>query len=74
MIPRGEVGLFFASLGAALVIKTDAGKSLKIVDADTFSAIVILSMVTTMVTPSLLKWSMGEDPHKTQADPSAGQF
>ena len=74
MIPRGEVGLFFASLGAALVIKTQDGTVLKIVDSDTFGAIVILSMITTMITPTLLKWSMGEDPHRTQVDPNPEDF
>ncbi|NNE66936.1 MAG: cation:proton antiporter [Pyrinomonadaceae bacterium] len=74
MIPRGEVGLIFASLGAALTLKGPDGTILRIVDADTFSAIVILSLVTTIITPPLLKWSLGEDPHKTQADPSTGYF
>ncbi len=74
MIPRGEVGLFFASLGAGLLLKSADGTSIRIVDADTYSAIVILSIVTTVITPSLLKWAMGEDPHKTQADATAGQF
>jgi len=74
MIPRGEVGLIFASLGAALTLKGPDGTILKIVDADTFSAIVILSMVTTMITPPLMKWSLGEDPHRTQVDQQADEF
>lgn len=45
MIPRGEVGLIFASIG----------RSLKVVDGPTFSAIVIMVIVTTLVTPPLLK-------------------
>ncbi len=45
MIPRGEVGLIFASIG----------RSLNIVDGPTFSAIVIMIIVTTLVTPPLLK-------------------
>ncbi|NLT32721.1 MAG: hypothetical protein GXX81_04715, partial [Acidobacteria bacterium] len=45
MIPRGEVGLIFASIG----------RSLNIVDDPTFSAIVIMIIVTTLVTPPLLK-------------------
>jgi Kef-type K+ transport system membrane component KefB len=45
MIPRGEVGLIFASIG----------KSLKVMDDATFSAVVIMVMVTTLITPPLLK-------------------
>lgn len=74
MIPRGEVGLFFASLGAALTITTATGTTRQLIDADTFSAIVILSMVTTMITPPLLKWSLGEDPHRTQVDGNPEEF
>jgi Kef-type K+ transport system membrane component KefB len=45
MIPRGEVGLIFASIG----------KSLKVIDDATFSAIVIMVIVTTLITPPVLK-------------------
>lgn len=48
MIPRGEVGLIFASIG----------KGLGVVDNATFSAVVIMVIVTTLVTPPLLKWSL----------------
>ena len=53
MIPRGEVGLIFASIGAGLVL---AGE--KIIDATTYSAVVIMVIVTTLITPPLLKWTM----------------
>jgi Kef-type K+ transport system membrane component KefB len=53
MIPRGEVGLIFANIGLGLSI---AGQP--IVDADIFSAVVIMVIVTTMVTPPALKWSL----------------
>ncbi|OGT28382.1 MAG: hypothetical protein A2Z17_05545 [Gammaproteobacteria bacterium RBG_16_66_13] len=49
MIPRGEVGLVFASVGATLFI---AGE--RVVTAEVFSAIVIMVVITTMVTPSVL--------------------
>ncbi len=49
MIPRGEVGLIFASIG----------KELKVIDNSTYSAVVIMVIVTTLVTPPLLKWSLG---------------
>lgn len=45
MIPRGEVGLIFASIG----------RSLNVVDDATFSAIIIMVIVTTLATPPLLK-------------------
>ena len=53
MIPRGEVGLIFASIGATLTV---AGE--RIVDPATYSAIVIMVIVTTMATPPALKWSL----------------
>jgi Kef-type K+ transport system membrane component KefB len=53
MIPRGEVGLIFASIGATLTV---AGE--RIVDPGTYSAIVIMVIVTTMATPPALKWSL----------------
>jgi Kef-type K+ transport system membrane component KefB len=53
MIPRGEVGLIFANIGLALSI---GGRP--VVDRATFSAAVIMVIVTTMVTPPLLKWSL----------------
>jgi len=54
MIPRGEVGLIFANIGLTLTV---AGE--RIVDEATFSAVVAMVIVTTMVTPPLLKWSLG---------------
>ncbi len=48
MIPRGEVGLIFAAIG----------KELRIIDDGTFSAIVIMVMLTTLFTPPLLKYTL----------------
>ena len=45
MIPRGEVGLIFAG----------AGRLLKVIDDATFSAAVIMVIVTTLITPPVLK-------------------
>jgi Kef-type K+ transport system membrane component KefB len=50
MIPRGEVGLIFAGMGATLVL---AGKP--ILSPTTFSALVLMIMLTTFITPPLLK-------------------
>ncbi|MBI3072767.1 MAG: cation:proton antiporter [Deltaproteobacteria bacterium] len=57
MIPRGEVGLIFANIGLALSI---GGR--RIVDDATFSAVVVMVIATTMVTPPALKWSLGRTP------------
>jgi Kef-type K+ transport system membrane component KefB len=48
MVPRGEVGLIFASIG----------KQLGVVDAAVFSAVVMMVMVTTLVAPLGLSWSL----------------
>lgn len=54
MIPRGEVGLIFASIGKGLGVVSDS----------VFSAIVIMVIVTTLMTPTLLKWSLERAPTK----------
>ncbi len=48
MMPRGEVGLIFASIG----------KSLGVVGDTLFSAVVVMVIVTTLLAPGLLKWSL----------------
>lgn len=48
MIPRGEVGLIFADQGAKLGVVNDG----------TFSAVVVMVIFTSMVTPPLLKWAL----------------
>jgi Kef-type K+ transport system membrane component KefB len=53
MIPRGEVGLIFAAIGLQLRIGSE-----RIIDASTYSALIIMVIVTTLVTPPLLKWSL----------------
>jgi Kef-type K+ transport system membrane component KefB len=53
MVPRGEVGLIFASIGLTLSLGGEP-----IVNQGTFSAIVIMVIVTTMFTPPALKWSL----------------
>lgn len=45
MMPRGEVGLIFASIGKGLGVVSDA----------VFSAVVLMVIVTTLLTPPLLK-------------------
>lgn len=52
MVPRGEVGLIFASIGSQLTVKGQ-----RVIDEQLFSAVVLMVIVTTLVTPPLLKWS-----------------
>ncbi len=53
MMPRGEVGLIFAGIGAQLVL---GGRP--VVDAGTYAAAVFMVVATTMATPPLLLWSI----------------
>jgi Kef-type K+ transport system membrane component KefB len=48
MMPRGEVGLIFASIGKSLGVVSDA----------IFSAVVVMVIVTTLLAPGLLKWTL----------------
>jgi len=48
MVPRGEVGLIFASVG----------KSVGVIDDAVFSAVVMMVIVTTLLAPLMLKWSL----------------
>lgn len=50
MIPRGEVGLIFAGMGARLAVGGEP-----VFSSETFSAMVVMVMVTTLSTPPLLK-------------------
>ncbi len=52
MIPRGEVTLIFAGIG----------KSLGIVNDVVFSSLIIMVIITTLITPPALRWSMSETP------------
>ena len=58
MIPRGEVGLIFAGIGASLMLPLTNGVREPVVNAATFGAIVIMVIITTLITPLALKWSL----------------
>lgn len=58
MIPRGEVGLIFANVGLTLVVRGE-----HIIDSATYSAVVIMVMLTTLITPPALKWSLARGTH-----------
>lgn len=51
MVPRGEVGLIFAQLGL----------NQKILDAETYAALLIVIAITTVAPPFLLKWWYGRE-------------
>lgn len=53
MIPRGEVGLIFAAIGANLQLNGHP-----VVNNSLYSAIVLMVLITTMITPPGLKWSL----------------
>jgi Na+:H+ antiporter len=54
MMPRGEVALVFAALGRTFVAGTTP-----LLDENGYTAIVTVVILTTLVTPPALKWSLG---------------
>jgi Kef-type K+ transport system membrane component KefB len=65
MIPRGEVGLIFANVG----LKLTHG-STPIMTTAMFSSVVMMVIATTLVTPPMLKWSLGRS--RNRPGPQAG--
>lgn len=59
MIPRGEVGLIIAGIGAKMQIG-----GVPIIDTNTFSAVVIVVILTTLVTPPVLKLVLSKNRSK----------
>ncbi len=62
MMPRGEVGLIFAGIGAQLMLGGEP-----VVGGETYAAAVFMVVVTTMTTPPLLLWSLRRDARKAAA-------
>lgn len=66
MIPRGEVGLIFASIGL----------SNGVLDADQYGALILVVLFTTVATPPLLRWRLGRtseaEPVVASAEPPGG--
>jgi len=60
MIPRGEVGLIFAGIGATLMLPAASGASEPVISSAIFGAVVIMVIITTLITPIALKWSLGK--------------
>jgi Kef-type K+ transport system membrane component KefB len=59
MIPRGEVGLIFAGIGATLMLPNAGGVTEPVISSAIFGAVVIMVIITTLITPIALKWSLG---------------
>jgi Kef-type K+ transport system membrane component KefB len=66
MVPRGEVGLIFAGIGAQLVLH---GR--QVISPPIFAAVVVMVIVTTLVTPPALKVTLarGERRKGTAPEP-----
>ncbi len=64
MVPRGEVGLIFAGIGASLTIGTEP-----LLSRSTFSALVLMVLVTTLATPPGLRWALRRRDRRVLALP-----
>ncbi|MDP9463285.1 MAG: cation:proton antiporter, partial [Actinomycetota bacterium] len=67
MIPRGEVGIIFASIGLAEGVLGD----------DQYAALLIMVLATTLLTPPLLRWRIGsvaaiDDPNEVPGEWEVG--
>lgn len=80
MIPRGEVGLIFAGIGATLMLPSASGASVPVISSAIFGAVVIMVVITTLITPVALKWALGrkrtrrrEGLHASKEGPAQGR-
>jgi len=65
MVPRGEVGLIFANVGAGLTLGGE-----RVVTPALYAAVVIMVIVTTLITPPALAWSLSRGKSR-RAEPRA---
>jgi Kef-type K+ transport system membrane component KefB len=65
MVPRGEVGLIFASFGAQLLL---AGE--RVIVPPVYAAVVIMVIVTTLITPPALKVTLARGERRLTARPA----
>jgi Kef-type K+ transport system membrane component KefB len=59
MVPRGEVGLIFASIGATMMLHGQ-----RVIVPSVFGAVVIMVIVTTLITPPALKLTLARGDRK----------
>ena len=71
MIPRGEVGLIFAGIGASLTLPNAHGVPEPVIGPAVFGAVVIMVIVTTLLTPPALKWSLQRAPAAPEPEQDA---
>lgn len=69
MIPRGEVGLIFAGMGASLMLPNTSGLPEPVISSATFGVVVIMVIITTLVTPPALKWALGRTRSSFETGP-----
>jgi Kef-type K+ transport system membrane component KefB len=62
MVPRGEVGLIFASIGASLVLHGEP-----VISSEVYAAVVIMVIVTTLITPPALKATLARGERRRAA-------
>lgn len=67
MMPRGEVGLIFAGIGAALTLS-----GAPVVSPQTYAAAVFMVVATTIATPPLLLWSLRRDAVRARGAEDGG--
>jgi Kef-type K+ transport system membrane component KefB len=65
MIPRGEVGLIFTGIGAKLMVDGQP-----VFSSDTVSAMVVMVIITTLVTPPVLKALLTRDEPDGEGAPA----
>lgn len=67
MVPRGEVGLIFAGIGASLVLRGEP-----VISTSIFSAVVIMVIVTTLITPPVLKITLARGDRRKAGSADVG--
>ena len=65
MVPRGEVGLIFAGIGAQLVLHGE-----RVISPPIFAAVVVMVIVTTLVTPPALKITLARGERRRPPAPA----
>ncbi|MEA2600922.1 MAG: hypothetical protein QOF89_1914 [Acidobacteriota bacterium] len=65
MIPRGEVGLIFAGIGAQLLLHGE-----RVIAPKVFAAVVVMVVVTTLITPPALKVTLARGDRKRGRPPA----
>jgi Kef-type K+ transport system membrane component KefB len=67
MVPRGEVGLIFAGIGAGLRLDGEP-----VVPPDLYAAIIVMVVLTTVITPAILTWRLRAISHREMEASAVG--